>query len=111
MSDSVELLTAAIGGVGVGGLVIKLLTWSTQRNIAHFDQQFERLEASFATFMLKVEETFSEFRKEVQLLRESNISTAEKQGAANKGHELLSNRVDKLAEYWQREFKRGRAGK
>lgn len=106
MADPVEIVGLSIGGATVGGLLMKMLTWSTQRNVAHMDAQYTELKSAFASTILKLEGVISDLTKEVQLLRESNVGTAEKMGAQKMDSERLRERVEKLAEYWQREFKR-----
>jgi hypothetical protein len=100
MADPVEIVGLGIGGATVGGLLMKALGWSSQRNVAHIDAAF-----------LELREVISDLRKEVQLLRENSVATAEKLGAQRMDNERLRERVEKLAEYWQQQFKLRRGAK
>lgn len=106
MADPVEIVGLGLGGATAGGLIMKMLTWSTQRNVAHMDAQHAELKSTFASTVLELKEVISDLRKEVQLLRENSVATAEKMGAQKMDHDRTRERVEKLAEYWQREFKR-----
>lgn len=95
MSDPADLIPVAGAGAGVGALIVSLLKWSGSRNINQLDHTLQTLAASVA-----------DLSKQVQGLREANISLAKDLGALQESQRMLQQRVDGQAQHWRQEFEK-----
>lgn len=93
MTDPTDIAIGAVGGGGLGAVVVGLLKWFGSRNIASLD-------ATLSDLRLAV----SALSKDIQSLREAHIGLAKDLGAVTKDQELLRERIDGLAKHWNERF-------
>lgn len=98
MSDPTDFVLPVVGAGGAGALIMKLLTWSGNRNISSLD-----------TTIKSLTETIAKLAEEVQKLREAHIGLAKDVGALQEGQRRITERIDGQAAFYHKQFEEHRA--
>jgi ABC-type transporter Mla subunit MlaD len=101
MADPTELLASTVGGLTVGGLLVKLIEGFGKRSIVALDETLKSLKGSI-----------DELGRDIRALRETDIAQAKDIGALQESVRLVQQRVDGQGAHYRdmlEEHKRGTA--
>lgn len=95
MVDPSDMLLPGLGGLTLGGVVVKLITGLGQRHLATLDETLKSLRVAV-----------EELHKEVRHLRETDLAQGIHIGALQQEVKDLKERINGQSTFWREEFRR-----